>query len=121
MPFRLRKFLAGWQVIPHQASFYGSSVIKQLGGYDLDFGIAADQEFILRAALLRRPVTIRRVLCDFDTTGVGTNRAPSEVFDDLRRMWDMHGRYPLGGRRVSRAYLRACEYYFLALAFVFRR
>ncbi|BBX38722.1 glycosyltransferase family 2 protein [Mycobacterium simiae] len=121
MPFRLRKFLAGWQVIPHQASFYGSSVIKQLGGYDLDFGIAADQEFILRAALLREPVTIRRVLCDFDTTGVGTNRAPSEVFDDLRRMWDMHGRYPLGGRRVSRAYLRACEYYFLALAFVFRR
>lgn len=121
MPFSLRKFLAGWQVIPHQASFYGSSVIEQLGGYDLDFGIAADQEFILRAALLREPVTIRRVLCDFDTTGVGTNRAPSEVFDDLRRMWDMHGRYPLGGRRVSRAYLRACEYYFGALAFVFRR
>lgn len=121
MPFSLRKFLAGWQVIPHQASFYGSSVIEQLGGYDLDFGIAADQEFILRAALLREPVTIRRVLCDFDTTGVGTNRAPSEVFDDLRRMWDMHGRYPLGGRRVSRAYLRACEYYFAALAFVFRR
>lgn len=121
MPFSLRKFLAGWQVIPHQASFYGSSVIEQLGGYDLDFGIAADQEFILRAALLREPVTIRRVLCDFDTTGVGTNRAPSEVFDDLRRMWDMHGRYPLGGGRVSRAYLRACEYYFAALAFVFRR
>lgn len=121
MPFRLRKFLAGWQVVPHQASFYGSSVIKQLGGYDLDFGIAADQEFILRAALLREPVTLRRVLCDFDTTGVGTNRAPSEVFDDLRSMWDMHGRYPFGGRRVSRAYLRVCEYYFAALTFVFRR
>ncbi|WP_144208677.1 glycosyltransferase family 2 protein [Mycobacterium tilburgii] len=121
MPFSLRKFLAGWQVIPHQASFYGSSVIKQLGGYDLDFGIAADQEFILRAALLRAPVTLRRVLCDFDTNGVGTNRAPNEVFDDLRRMWDMHGRYPLGGRRLSRSYLRVCEYYFTALAFVFRR
>lgn len=121
MPFSLRKFLAGWQVVPHQASFYGASLIKRLGGYDLDFGIAADQEFILRAALLREPITLRRVLCDFDTTGVGTNRAPSEVFNDLRRMWDMHGCYPFGGRRVSRVYLRGCEYYFAALAFVFRR
>ncbi len=121
MPFNIRKFLAGWQVIPHQASFYGSSLVSKLVGYDLDFGIAADQEFILRAALLREPITIRRVLCDFDTSGVGTNRAPSEVFNDLRRMWDMHGVYPLGGRRVSRAYLRGCEYYFAVLAFIFRR
>jgi glycosyltransferase involved in cell wall biosynthesis len=121
MPFSLRKFLAGWQVIPHQASFYGSSLVSKLIGYDLDFGIAADQEFILRAALLREPITIRRVLCDFDTNGVGTNRLPSEVFNDLRRMWDMHGRYPLGGRRLSRAYLRTCEYYFAFLAFISRR
>ncbi|WP_267304722.1 glycosyltransferase family 2 protein [Mycobacterium barrassiae] len=121
MPFSLRKFLAGWQVIPHQASFFGASLVRQLGGYDLDFGIAADQEFILRAALQRPPITVRRVLCDFDTNGVGTNRAPSEVFNDLRRMWDMHGHYPFGGRGASRAYLRGCEYYFAFLAFVFRR
>ncbi|WP_061559322.1 glycosyltransferase family 2 protein [Mycobacterium simiae] len=121
MPFSLRKFLAGWQVVPHQASFYGASLVEKLGGYDLDFGIAADQEFILRAALLREPVTIRRVLCDFDTNGVGTNRPPTEVFHDLRRMWDIHRRYPLGSRRMSRAYLSACEQYFDFLAFVYRR
>ncbi|OBA58484.1 glycosyltransferase [Mycobacterium sp. 1100029.7] len=121
IPFSLRKFLAGWQTVPHQASFYGSSLISTLVGYDLDFGIAADQEFILRAALLREPVTLRRVLCDFDTNGVGTNRPPSEVFSDLRRMWDMHGRYPWGGRRLSRAYLRAAENYFAFLAFVYQR
>ena len=45
----------------------------KLGGYDLDFGIAADQVFIFRAALLREPITIRRVVCDFDTTGVGSH------------------------------------------------
>ncbi|BBX04068.1 glycosyltransferase [Mycolicibacterium moriokaense] len=121
MPFSLRKFLAGWQTIPHQASFFGASLVQQVGGYDLDFGIAADQEFILRAALLREPVTVPRVLCDFDTTGVGTNRPPREVFHDLRRMWDMHDRYPLGGRRLSRAYLRGCEYYFDLLAYIFRQ
>lgn len=121
IPFNLRKFLAGWQVVPHQASFYGASLVSELAGYDLDFGIAADQEFILRAALLREPITLRRVLCDFDTSGVGTNRPPSEVFNDLRRMWDMHGRYPIGGRRMSRAYLRGCEYYFDFLAFLYGR
>lgn len=111
IPFSIRKFLAGRQVVPHQASFFGSSLVARIGGYDLDFGIAADQEFILRAALQREPITIRRVLCDFDTTGAGSSRTPGAVFGDLRRMWDLHGRYPLGGRRTSRAYLRCREYY----------
>lgn len=111
MPFNIRKFLAGWQVIPHQASFFGSSLVSKLSGYDLDFGIAADQEFIFRAALLREPITIRRVVCDFDTSGAGSNRPPREVFGDLRRLWDLHGCYPLGGRRTSLAYLRSWEYY----------
>lgn len=121
IPFNMRKLLAGWQTVPHQASFFGSSLVSKLGGYDLDFGIAADQEFILRAALVREPITIRRVLSDFDTSGVGTHRPPGDVFRDLRRLWDLHGRYPLGGRRASRAYLRGCEYYFRGLEFVFRR
>lgn len=111
IPFSLRKFLAGKQVVPHQASFFGSSLVDKIGGYDLDFGIAADQEFILRAALQREPVTIERVFCEFDTTGVGSHREPSAVFGDLRRMGDLHGRYPYGGRRISRAYLRGRELY----------
>jgi glycosyltransferase involved in cell wall biosynthesis len=110
IPFSIRKFLVG-QVVPHQASFFGSSLVAKLGGYDLDFGLGADQEFILRAALLRGPITVQRVLVEFDTTGVGSHLQPSAVFGDLRRMWDLHGRYPLGGRRISRAYLRCREYY----------
>lgn len=111
IPFRLRKFLAGKQVVPHQASFFGSALVDKIGGYDLDFGIAADQEFILRAALAREPVTIERVFCEFDTTGVGSHREPSAVFGDLRRMGDLHGRYPYGGKLLSRAYLRGRELY----------
>lgn len=111
IPFSLRKFLAGKQVVPHQASFFGAALVDKIGGYDLHFGIAADQEFILRAALAREPVTIERVFCEFDTTGVGSHREPSAVFGDLRRMGDLHGRYPFGGRRISRTYLRGRELY----------
>lgn len=117
IPFSIRKFLAGWQVVPHQASFFGSALVGKLGGYDLEYGIVADQEFIFRAALLRAPITIRRVVCDYDTTGVGSHRHPRDVVRDLGRLWDLHGRYPLGGRRLSRAYLPCREYYMHYMTF----
>jgi glycosyltransferase involved in cell wall biosynthesis len=110
MPFDIHKFLTGRATVPHQAAFFGSSLVSKLGGYDVDFGIAADQLFIFRAALLLEPITIRRVLCDFDTSGVGSVRPVREHFRDLRRLWDLHGCYPLGGRRTSLAYLRCWEY-----------
>ena len=116
IPFKLRKFLAGSQVVPHQASFFGSSLVGKIGGYDLDFGIAADQEFILRAALAREPITIRRVLCEFDTTGVGSTRSAGDHYRDWRRLCDLLGYYLLGGRRTSLAYMRLWEYMIRAKA-----
>ena len=71
MPFSLRKFLAGWQVIPHQASFFGSSLVEKIGGYDVNFGVAADQEFILRAALLRQPIKFKIIAIALLTTAIG--------------------------------------------------
>lgn len=110
MPFNMRKFLIGQAVIPHQAAFFGSALVAKLSGYDVDFGIAADQEFIYRAALLREPVTIQRVVCNFDASGVGSTRPLHEHFRDLRRLWNLHGCYPLGGRRISLAFLQLWEY-----------
>ncbi len=118
IPFSVRKFLAGWQVVPHQASFFGSSLVDKLGGYDVDFGLNADQEFCFRAALLREPITIRRVVCDYDTTGPGSNRRPPAIVDDLRRIWDLHDRYPLGGRRMSSIYLVCRKYYLYCQEFL---
>ena len=98
IPFSLRKFLAGKQVVPHQASFFGSSLVAKIGGYDLDFGIAADQEFILRAALVCEPVTIRCVLCEFAlsrnwknsclSTGVWRSGIEYAPFCSWRNDWD---------------------------------
>ncbi|MGV9800988.1 glycosyltransferase family 2 protein [Mycobacterium sp. NPDC003449] len=110
IPFDMRKFLTLRATIPHQAAFFGSSLVKELGRYDLDFTIAADQLFMLRAALLREPVTIGRVLADFDTTGAGSVRPARDCFRDMRRMWDAVDRYPVRGRRTSTAYLRCWEY-----------
>jgi len=110
MPFDIRKFLTLRGTIPHQASFFGSSLVRKLGGYDVNFAIAADQLFMLRAALVQEPITVERVVANFDTTGAGSVRSVSESFRDMRRMWDEVGRYPFKGRWTSLAYLRCWEY-----------
>lgn len=110
IPFNMRKFLTLRGTIPHQASFFGSSLVKEVGPYDVDFPIAADQLFMLRAALVKAPITIERVLADFDTTGAGSMRSAGECFRDMRRMWDVVDRYPVMGRLTSTAYLRCWEY-----------
>ncbi len=110
MPFDMRKFLMIKATIPHQASFFGSSVVSRIGGYDLEFDIAADQLFMLRAALVCEPITIERVVTDFDITGAGSARSVDDVFDDMRRIWDSVGCYPFSGRLTSRALLRCWEH-----------
>jgi glycosyltransferase involved in cell wall biosynthesis len=115
MPFNMSKFLAGlW--IPHQAAFFGSSLVSKLGGYDVDFGLGADQLFIFRAALLREPIAFQRVVCDFDVTGASALVPLSEFFRDRRNMCDLHGYYLLRGRRTSLAYMRGWEYTLRAAA-----
>lgn len=109
MPFKMRKFLLG-ATVAHQATFFGASLVAKLGGYDLEFGLEADQLFIYRAALMQAPLTINRVVCDFDVTGPGSTQPIREHYRTLRRLWDMHGYYPLGGRQTSWAYLRVKEY-----------
>lgn len=110
MPFDLHDFTIGKAPIPHQGSFVGADFAKQLGPYDEEFGLAADQLYLMRAALTKPPVTFDRVVCDFDTTGAGTVRPIKESFADLRRAWDTLGHYPYGTRRRSRLQSRAIEF-----------
>ena len=110
MPFDLHKFSTARQVLPHQAAFFGSELTRQINGYDLSFDIAADQLFMWRAALLHPPVTVDRVVCDFDATGAGTRREMSKNYADLRRAYDLLNHYPHGSRWKSFAYTRYHEY-----------
>ncbi|OBF16549.1 glycosyltransferase family 2 protein [Mycobacterium sp. ACS4331] len=110
IPFNMRKFLTLRGAIPHQAAFFGAALVSRLGPYDLDFAIAADQLFMLRAALLMVPVTIERVVANFDITGEGSVRSARECFRDMRRIWDRADCYPFRSRRTSMLYLRFWEY-----------
>jgi glycosyltransferase involved in cell wall biosynthesis len=116
IPFRNHHFLALGMSVPHQAAFFGSSLVHKMGSYDVDFGLGADQLFIFRAALRSEPVTIRRVVCDCDATGASAVVALRKHFLDRRRMCEIESYYLLRGRRFSLAYMRCWEYVIRAVA-----
>lgn len=104
IPFDLHQFMIGSQPIPHQGAFFGADLLAELPPYDLDFGLAADQLYMFRAALHREPVGLRRVVCDFDSGGAGSVRPIQDSFADLRRGWDIVGVYPFDSRLKARVH-----------------
>jgi glycosyltransferase involved in cell wall biosynthesis len=85
IPFRFRHFWLGREILPHQAAVFESAFFHELGGYDVDFGLEADQLFMLRAALASRPATIAEFLCDFDVHGAGSQRSALAHYRDSAR------------------------------------
>jgi glycosyltransferase involved in cell wall biosynthesis len=104
VPFRLGPFALGARWVPHQAACFEASLVDELGGYDEDFGLAADQLFMLCAALVARPSTIAEFLSDFDRTGAGSNRrGPFPHLLDMRRARRLTGTTLQGGPLVDGA------------------
>jgi glycosyltransferase involved in cell wall biosynthesis len=74
VPFSLFNFTILNRSLPHQASAYKRDFFWRLGGYKEDFGIAADQLFMVHAAKDSLPLSITDFLCDFDSTGTTSAR-----------------------------------------------
>lgn len=99
--FDVRRFALGDRPVPHQAAFFGAGLLRKLGCYDEGFGLAADQLYMLRAARLRPPMVLDRLVCDFDTSGAGSVRSLHEHYRDSRRAFSSLGYYPVRGRGLS--------------------
>ncbi|WP_415976052.1 glycosyltransferase [Rhodococcus sp. 077-4] len=109
-PFEMRNFALGIRPIPHQAALFGMDLVRRVGPYDVNFGLAADHLYMLKAAQLELPVVIDAVLCDFDAGGAGSIRPQHEHFADIRRSWDLAGYYPWGRRDITAVASRVVEY-----------
>ena len=107
--FDVRRFALGDRPVPHQAAFFGAALVRKLGPYDEGFGLAADQLYMLRAARLRPPVVLDRLVCDFDTSGDGSVRSLHEHYRDSRRAFLSLGYYPVRDRGLSVAASHASE------------
>lgn len=91
VPFEHARFLIGGHVIPHQAAVFERDFFLKLGGYSDNFGLTADQEFMMRASLEARPEVWAEVLCDFDASGAGSTRNAWAHYKDMMRARSVAG------------------------------
>lgn len=85
IPFNHARFVIGGHVIPHQATIFSRSIVEAVGQYRIDIGLAADQEYMMRASMIKAPEGIADVLCDFDASGVGSARGAFHHYRDVAR------------------------------------
>lgn len=65
-----RRMELGLAYAPHQGTFLSREFIQRLGGFDLRFEYACDQEFAMRAGSISKPLVLRIKIADFLVGGV---------------------------------------------------
>jgi glycosyltransferase involved in cell wall biosynthesis len=97
-PFSARRVHYGYRSIPHQAAFFRRGLLFRLGCYRTDVGVIADQDLMLRAAAVERPLLLRRDIADYLAGGMSWGRAPDAFVRDARTLRLLKDR-PVGGTR----------------------
>ncbi len=82
-PYRPLLHRLGIKYVPHPGTIYHTETLKEMGGYDVNFKIAADQELALRFSKKSNPTVGICPYVIFYTGGASTRR-PSEIMKDFR-------------------------------------
>jgi glycosyltransferase involved in cell wall biosynthesis len=101
-PFDIRRFALGAIAIPHQATIFERKLHEQIGGYDEEIGLAADQLYMLRLAKIEAPYVIGEFLCNFDGQGAGSIRGRWAHLSDMSQFRKLAGVSVTGNYTVDR-------------------
>ena len=88
--FSMNDLRLGLRFVGHQSAFFTHHMVEQLGHYRPQFGYAADQEYMLRAAEISAPTPIPHMLADFLLGGVSKDVAPDYFIRSSRQMRKDH-------------------------------
>jgi len=78
----------GLRIVPHPATFYSARLLRQVGFFSPEMGLAADQHFALRAWRIKPPLVLPLVVAIFDESGVSsrlTDHKRGIEFRQIRR------------------------------------
>jgi glycosyltransferase involved in cell wall biosynthesis len=101
-PYRRLLWELGLRSIPHQAAYIERRLFAELGGFNEEIGLAADQDLLFRASLQEAPAVIWAVIAHRSAGGASWGRAPYEF---PRDMFLSRQRAAFGGTRRSWAKL----------------
>jgi glycosyltransferase involved in cell wall biosynthesis len=106
VPFRRRLLELGYHALCHQACFFTRDLVAQVGWYDPEFGLHADQDFCIRAARIGDPGVIGEIVADFEQVGASST-LPADSFVRAARGMRRNAREPVGGNDVADATVTA--------------
>ena len=100
-PFDIRALALGTNVVSHQAAIFERRLHDEIGRYSEDFGLAADQLYMLKLAMRFPPKVLGEFLNNFDSGGVGSHRRVGEHIRDMRRARKLVGYSVTGSYTVD--------------------
>jgi hypothetical protein len=106
-PFRVSKLALGISTIPHQATVMQRTLLEELGGYQTDVGLAADQKLLLDAALISTPRLWDEVFANFEGGGISSHGLVATHILDMAR-YRRQSDIKVGGGAVQDSLLTFC-------------
>jgi len=100
-PFDIKALALGTNVVSHQAAIFERQRHDEIGRYSEDFGLAADQLYMLKLAMRFPPKVLGEFLNNFDSGGVGSHRGIGEHIRDMRRARKLVGYSVTGSYTVD--------------------
>lgn len=99
-PFSASRLRLGMNSVPMQSTILRRDLYEELGGFETGSGIAADQQFFLKAASVAEPAVLWEILAERSTGGVSWGR-PVRAFPLDMRQYRQSVGGPVGGNQAS--------------------
>lgn len=87
---RWLKFICGLGSVPHQATIMTKSMLESIGWFDLEAGVCADQEHILRAWLASPPHYLGFTVARCEPAGISSEQPPGHFARHMKAYRKRH-------------------------------
>lgn len=88
---RWLKFICGIGSVPHQATVMSKQTLEEIGGFDLNAGVCADQEHVLRAWLSSAPHYLNFTVAVCEAAGISSEQRPGHFARHMQVYRRQHG------------------------------
>jgi len=110
----------GLKYIPHPSTIVSTKAARDMGGFDLNYSVAADQKLLLQLARKKYPAVLPKIIATFRLGGLST-RSQDEIIKDFRKIsFDVYGYF--GGNKIIDAFIWKFNQFFRNIySFILKR